>query len=163
MKVTLKGNEIEVVGVQPTVGELAPDFELENVEGEVIGLEDFKGDLVLMSVFPDINTRICDLQTKRFFEDASKYDGVTIVNISNNTIDQLTDWCATENVEAAMLSDKDLSFARAYGLYVPELDALARAIFLVDGEGKLVYSEIVPEVAQEPDYDAVFAAVESLA
>lgn len=163
MEVTLKGKVLEVEGVQPTVGQLAPDFEVVNVEGEKISLEDFKGDVVLLSVFPDINTSVCDLQTRRFFKDAAKYDGVTILNLSNNTIEELVDWCAVKDVDVAMLSDTDLNFAKAYGLYVPELNALARSIFLIDQDGKLVYSEVVDEVSHEPNYDAVFEAVEALA
>ena len=162
MKISRKGTPLEVEGTQPTVGEKAPDFSLENLDGDVVSLESLKGQKVLISVFPDINTSVCDLQTRHFFNKAGDYKDVTIINISNNTKDQLGDWCATNNIDVEMLSDADLEFGKAYGIYVPEIDHLARSVFVVDEDGVLKYAQYLEEITDEPDYAEVFNAVEAL-
>lgn len=162
MEVTMKGSPAKLKGNQPIIGVKAPEFNLENLDGKMISLEKLKGNKVLLSVFPDITTSVCDAQTRHFFEAADDYDDLTIINISNNTKDQLKDWCATNNIDVEMLSDKDLNFADAYGLYIPDFDILARAVFLIDEDGLLAYKEVLEELTDEPDYDAVFAAVDKL-
>ncbi|MEG0328196.1 MAG: peroxiredoxin [Erysipelothrix sp.] len=161
MQITKKGVPTEVAGVQPTLNEMAPSFNLPNINGETVSLDSLKGQTVLISIFPDINTRVCDLQTRHFFKVASDYPSVKIVNISNNTIDQLKDWCAVAGIEAEMLSDVELEFAHAYGIYLPEFELLARSIFVINKDGKLVYSEIVPEMAQEPNYETALEAAQN--
>lgn len=158
MQITRKGVPTEIVGTQPTLGEQAPNFTLPNTNGTSTTLTDLKGQKVLLSVFPDINTRVCDLQTRNFFRLASELTDTVIVNISNNTLDALTDWCAVASVDALMLSDTNLSFAQSYGLYMPEFDKLARSIFVLDENGKIIYTEIVPDMAQEPDYASAIQA-----
>lgn len=158
MQVTRKGIPTPVEGVQPTVGTKAPNFSLNNIDGGVTTLEDLKGKKVIISVFPDINTRVCDLQTRNFFKLTASLENTAIVNISNNTLDQLKDWCAVADIDTIMLSDSKLEFAHAYGLYMPEYKMLARSVFVLDEEGTLVHVEITPEMAQEPDYQAALNA-----
>ena len=158
MQVTRKGIATPVEGIQPTVGALAPSFKIANTDGGYTSLADLKGKKAILSVFPDINTRVCDLQTRNFFKLASTLTDTIIVNISNNTIEQLTDWCAVADIDTLMLSDTELEFANAYGLYMPEYKMLARSVFVIDEDGKLIYSEICPEMAAEPDYQAAIAA-----
>ncbi len=162
MNVTRKGVASPLEGNRPTIGELAPDFVAVDLDNNKKALSDFRGEAVLLSVFPDINTSVCAMQTHRFFKDASKYEGVKIVNISNNSVDDLKDWCAVNGVDALMLSDNNLELAKAFGLYMPEFDVLARSVFVVDKDGKLVYSEIVGEMVDEPDYNKALEAVKSL-
>lgn len=159
MNVTFKGEPKELQGIQPQVGDALPHFELKNLDNTVITNETIKGSKAIISVFPDINTRVCDLQTRHFFQVAGQIPDVKILNVSNNTQDQLRDWCATAGVDAEMLSDTELTFAKAFGLYIPEMNILARSIFVVDEEGKIIYSEIVPEIAQEPDYTDALESV----
>lgn len=162
MKVTLQGNSAELEGNQPTVNEKAPQFSVENLYNKQISLEELKGEKVLISVFPDINTSVCEKQTKEFFKKASDYPDLKIINVSNNTQAELQKWCAVKNIETEMLSDTDLTFAKAYGLYIPKFDVLARSVFVVDQEGNLVYKEILSEMTNEPNYQAAFDAVEKL-
>lgn len=162
MIVTMKGNPAETDGIMPVVGDMAPEFNLENLDDEMIYLSDLKGEKILLSVFPDITTSVCDAQTRHFFEKADDYGDLKIINISNNSKDELQDWCSTNGIDVEMLSDEDLDFANAYGLYIPAFDILARAVFLIDEDGRLVYEEVLKELAEEPDYDAVFAAVDDL-
>ena len=162
MKVKMKGNPAELKGSQPIIGVNAPDFSLENLENNLISLKDLKGEKVLLSVFPDITTSVCDAQTRHFFEKADEYGDLKIINISNNSKDQLSDWCATNDIDVEMLSDVDLDFAHAYGLYIPDFGILARAVFVIDENGILAYKEILEELTDEPDYEAAFEAVEAL-
>ncbi len=159
MEITRKGVPTTIEGVQPKVGDTAPAFALTNLNGQTVTVDTLKGKKTIVSVFPDINTRVCDLQTRRFFQIAKDLPNVNIVNISNNTIDQLGGWCATEGIEAEMLSDANLEFAKAYGLFMPEFNVLARSIFVFDETGTITYVEIVPDMATEPNYDAAIAAL----
>ena len=87
MNVTRKGHVLELTGEQPKVGTKAPVFSLKNLNNQEINLADYKGKTVLISVVPDIDTRVCSLQTKRFNQEAAKLDGVQIITISNNTVE----------------------------------------------------------------------------
>ncbi|AMC93712.1 thiol peroxidase [Erysipelothrix larvae] len=158
MEITRKGVPTQVEGVQPKVGDVAPKFTLKDLNNNTVSLDDFLGKKVLISVFPDINTRVCDLQTVHFFNLAGSLENTQIINISNNTQDDLKSWCATKNVDALMLHDDDKTFANAYGLWIPEFEVLARSVFVVDEEGKLAYVEIVPEMATEPNYEPAINA-----
>lgn len=161
MNITRKGVETPVVGIQPAVGQAAPHFALKNLDDKVISNDDLKGRTVLLSVFPDINTSVCDRQTREFFKIASTIPDVRIINVSNNSKETLEGWCATNGIETEMLIDEHREFADAYGLWMPEFEVLARSVFIIDPQGILVYSEIVPEMSHEPDYDAVIAAAQN--
>ncbi|MGX7264927.1 thiol peroxidase [Enterococcus crotali] len=154
MKVTRKGEEVEIIGMQPEIGTKAPDFSLKNLNDEVVNLADFVGTPVLISVVPDIDTRICSLQTKRFNEEAAKVAGVKFITISNNTKEEQANWCAAEGVDMEILHDTEGTFGEAYGLFIPAMGRLARGIFVIDKDGKIVYEAISQEIAEEPDYAA---------
>lgn len=160
--ITRKKVPVEVEGTLPSLNTKAPDFSLENLDQKNVTLDSLKGKKVLISVFPDINTRVCDLQTRHFFKDASKHKDTTIINISNNTPEELSNWCAVAGVEAEMLSDVDTKFAKAYGVWIPSMNVLARSIFVLDTEGNLVYQELVADIATQPNYDAAFKALDAL-
>lgn len=162
MNVLLKGTEVELKGTQPVVGEKAPDFSLPNLSDEVITLSDLSGKPVIISVVPDIDTAICALQTKRFNEEAANLDGVSFVTISNNTKEQQATWCGAEGVDMTMLRDETGSFAESYGLLIPAINRLARAIYVVDQNGVITYTEITPEVSMEPDYTTALTAATAL-
>lgn len=162
MKVTLKGTEMALEGVQPKVGDQAPDFSLKNQKNEEVSLKGLLDKPVLISVVPDIDTSVCAIQTKKFNQEAGKLANIHFVTISNNTREQQADWCAAEGVDMQLLHDTDLSFAKAYGLFIPEFGHLARSIFVIDRDGKIVYEQIVPEIVDEPDYQAALKAAEAL-
>lgn len=153
MNVTKKGEVVEIIGVQPEVGTKAPAFSLKNLNDEIVNLSDFTGTPVLISVVPDIVTRICSLQTKRFNQEAATVAGVKFITISNNTKDEQANWCAAEGVDMEILHDTDGTFGNAYGLFIPAMGRLARGIFVIDKEGKITYEAISTEISEEPDYD----------
>ena len=118
MQVTLKGEPVEVLGTQPVVGKNAPAFSLYNTEGEKIALDDLRGSVVLISVFPDINTSVCDKQTRKFNETAANIEGLTLLSVSRNTKEELADWCSANGIDMQMLHDDEGEFVEAYGLKV---------------------------------------------
>lgn len=152
MKVSKKGQILDVEGVQPLIGEKAPDFSIPNLKNDLVKLSDLEGEPVLISVVPDIDTRVCALQTKRFNHEAATIDGIKFLTISNNTIEEQSKWCAAEGVEMEMLHDEDGTFGKQFGLFIPEMGRLARAIFVLDAQGIIVYEQISEEIAEEPDY-----------
>ena len=163
MQVTLKGEPVEVLGTQPVVGENAPAFSLYNTEGEKIALDDLRGSVVLISVFPDINTSVCDKQTRKFNETAANVEGLTLLSVSKNTKEELINWCSASGIDMQMLHDDDGEFGEAYGLKVPHMgNKLARSVFVIDKEGVLSYMEIVPEISNEPDEAAALAAAKKI-
>jgi thiol peroxidase len=155
-EITLHGEKI--AAIHPVTTGTAPDFTLTDLSNQPISLSKLEKP-VLISVFPDINTAICSLQTKRFNLEASKHDEIEFLSISNNTADEQQNWCAAEGVEMTILSDTGV-FGEAYGLVLnggPLSGRLARSIFVVKN-GKIVYSEIVSELTHEPNYEAALAA-----
>ncbi|MBO0477393.1 thiol peroxidase [Vagococcus sp. DIV0080] len=162
MQVTLKGNPVELEGVQPIIGENAPSFSLQDLKDQQVTLADQLSKPLIISVIPDIDTSICALQTKRFNKEAATETGINFVTVSNNTKEEQSNWCAAEGVDMTMLRDSDLEFAKNYGLLIPEMNRLARAIFVVDTTGKLAYVEITSEVSHEPDYTKALEAAKAL-
>ncbi|MGY3766547.1 thiol peroxidase [Vagococcus vulneris] len=159
MEIKLKGETVLLEGNQPKVGDQAPDFSLKDLGDNNVSLSNLSDKPVLISVVPDIDTSICQIQTKRFNQEAAKLTGVHFLTISNNTKEQQADWCGAEGVTMTMLRDSDLDFAKKYGVYIPKIDKLARAIFIVDVSGKIAYEEIVSEVASEPDFKSALSVL----
>ena len=162
MEVLLKGKPVELVGTPPKVGEKAPLFSLKNLSDDVVSLEKLKGQPVIISVVPDIDTSICALQTKHFNQEAAAIKEIQFLTISNNTKEELANWCAAESVDMTMLRDEEGVFGKEYGLFIPEMNRLARAIFVLDKDGVISYEEIVAEIATEPDYTKALERAKAL-
>lgn len=162
MEVLLKGNPVELVGTPPKVGEEAPLFSLKDLSDNVISLEELKGKPVIISVVPDIDTSVCALQTKHFNKEAATIKDVYFLTISNNTKEQLANWCAAESVDMTMLRDEEGVVGKEYGILIPSINRLARSIFVLDKDGVITYEEIVPEVSSEPNYVKALDAAKAL-
>ena len=162
--VTFKGNPVELAGEPPQIGDDAPNFELPNTEMETVKLHDSSGKIRIISVVPSIDTPVCSIQTSRFNRELDNLPDVVGYTISVDTPFAQKRWCSNEGVEKmTMLSDyKGNHFGRDWGLYLNDLGLLARAVFIVDKNGKIAYSQLVPEIAQEPDYDEVLEKAKSL-
>ena len=164
--VTLKGQPVELSGEPPRVGDEAPAFDLVSNAMEPVRLSDSQGKIRVLSVVPSIDTSVCSLQTVRFNREFAQLpDSVVGYTISVDTPFAQTRYCGAEGIEKIqLLSDyKGNTFGHDWGLYIQDMGALARSVFVVDKDGKIVYEEIVPEIAQEPNYDAVLAKVKELA
>jgi len=158
MEITRKGTPHKLRGVQTKVGDKAPEFTIKNLADETVGLNEFSGKVVLISVIPDIDTRVCALQAKEFNKIASELEGVQLITISNNTKEEQAEWCAGKDISMEMLHDSELNFGNAYGLVMEDLERLARSVFVVNPRGEITYQEIVPEMSSEPDYDKAIKA-----
>lgn len=166
--VTLKGNPIELSGNPPQVGESAPDFELVANDLSKVKLSDTAGKIRILSIVPSVDTPICSIQTKRFNEEVDKLpDNVVAYTISVDTPFAQKRWCGAEGVEKMkLLSDyrNNNKFGHDYGLYIAEpLGAHARAVLIIGADGNVAYSQLVPEIVQEPDYEEVLGKARELA
>jgi len=160
--ITMKGNPLTLLGVELKVGQMAPDATLVANDLSEISIASFRGKKCILSVVPSLDTGICDIQTKRFNEEAEKLrGGVQIITISMDLPFAQKRWCGAASAKNILvLSDhRDAAFGTAYGVLIKGLRLLARSIFVVDTTGKIVYIEIVKEVTTEPDYTKALAAV----
>ena len=162
---TFKGNPITLIGPELKPGAPAPEFQALGTDLSSVALSGFKGKTVLISVATSLDTSICDLQGKRFNEEAAKLPNVQILNISMDLPFAQRRWCGAAGVDRIKtLSDhRDASFGTAYGVLIKEMRLLARSVFVVDAGGTLRYAEYVPEVASHPNYDAALAVVKQSA
>ncbi len=164
--VTMKGNPVELSGNLPQVGQPAPDFTLVANDMSAISLADSNGKVRIVSVVPSVDTPVCSIETARFNRELDSLpDNVVGYTVSVDTPFAQKRWCAAEGVEKMqLLSDfKGQEFAKNWGVYLPKLGITARAIFIIDADGKVAYSQLVPEIAQEPDYDEVLQKAKELA
>ena len=163
--ITFKGDAVELSGTPPQVGDQAPAFELVNTKMETVKLSDSDGKIRVISIIPSIDTGVCEAQTRRFNKALDEMpDNVVGITISEDTPFAQARWCGAEGVsKMEMLSDfKGNTFGQSYGLYMPSMGLLARSVYIVDGEGKVQYFQLVPEMSSEPDYDEVLAKVKEL-
>ena len=162
--VTLKGNPKTLVGNELKVGDTAPDFTLTATDMSGKSLSDYAGKVKLISVVPSIDTPVCETETRTFNERAASLgDDIVVLTVSVDTPMAQKRFCAAQGIEKVhMLSDfKDHSFGPAYGVRIKEVGLLARQVFVVDKDNKVTYTQLVPEVADEPDYDAALDAAKA--
>jgi len=163
-QITLKGNPIHTVGELPAAGAAAPGFTLVKPDLSTTTLADYKGQTLVLNVFPSVDTPVCATAAKTFNEKAAGLDA-TILNVSKDLPFAQKRFCGAEEVERAETGSgfrDDCTFGRDYGVQItdgPLQGLYSRAVVVVDGDGKVVYTEQVPEIAQEPDYDAALAAL----
>jgi thioredoxin-dependent peroxiredoxin len=163
--VTMKGNPVTLIGRNVQTGQSAPDCTLIANDLSKFRLSSLKGRKVILSVVPSLDTPACDLQTKRFNQEAvSLGKDVAVITISMDLPFAQKRWCGTTgSKQVQTLSDyQDAAFGEAYGVLLKGLRLLTRAVFVVDAEGILQYKQIVSEITDEPDYDAVLEAVKKL-
>ncbi|SMC20696.1 thiol peroxidase (atypical 2-Cys peroxiredoxin) [Desulfacinum hydrothermale DSM 13146] len=162
--VTMRGAPLTLVGEEVTVGLAAPDFQALNNDLQPVRLSEFKDKVVVLSSVPSLDTPVCDMETRRFNQEAEKLgDDVMILTISMDLPFAQKRWCGAAGVEHVItLSDhRDAAFGKAYGVLIKELRLLARAVFVVDKEGVVRHAQLVKEIAEEPDYAAVLQAVQN--
>ena len=161
-KITLQGNPLTLLGPELKIGDAAPDVTLVNNELEPVALSSYRGRICIISTVPSLDTPVCDMETRRFNEEAGTLgDDVAIITVSMDLPFAQKRWCGAAGVENVVtLSDySDRAFGRAYGVLIKELKLLARSVFVLDREGIIRYIQLVSEVADEPDYQAILEAV----
>ncbi len=161
-KITMKGNPLTLLGPELKIGDTAPDVVLASNDLEPVSLSSYRGKICVISSVPSLDTPVCDMETRRFNEEAGALgDDVAIVTVSMDLPFAQKRWCGAAGVDkVTTLSDYgDMAFGRAYGVLIKELKLLARSVFVLDREGVIQYIQLVSEVADEPDYQPVLDAV----
>jgi len=160
---TLRGNPLTILGPELKEGEKAPDFQAIDDGLKPANLESTGHGVRIFSVVPSLDTPVCDAQTKRFNEEASKLPELSIYTFSMDLPFAQKRWCGAFGVDnVKMLSDhKDVSFGEHYGTLIKDLRILSRAIFVVDKDNTIRHAEYVKEVADHPDYEAAISAAKS--
>lgn len=165
--VTFKGSPLTLAGEALSAGEVAPEFTLHYFEGGLkeLKLADLKGKPTLLSVVPSLDTPVCAIQTKKFNDSIAAFgDKINAVTVSLDLPFAQARFCNAEGVKNMRTASdyQDRNFGNSYGTLIEELKILSRAIFVLDGSGKIAYVEYVPEVASEPNYEPALAALKSL-
>ncbi len=160
--VKFKGNPLTLMGNELKAGDAAPDAEVLANDLSEVKLSGFRGKVCVICTVPSLDTPVCDIQTRKFNEQAASLgNDVVVLTISMDLPFAQQRWCGAANVENVQtLSDHHKAeFGTAFGILIKELRLLARTVFVVDKEGIIRYIEIVDEVTNEPDYEAALSAV----
>lgn len=162
--ITLHGNEIHSNGSLPKQGDKAPDFKLTNKDLQDLGLDAWAGKKKLLNIFPSIDTSVCALSTKKFNDHAREHGDTVMLMISADLPFAQNRFCGNEGLEnvitLSMMRDKQ--FAKDYGVLLidgPLAGVTARAVVVLDEHNTVRYTELVPEIGNEPDYQAALQAL----
>lgn len=161
--VTRRGTPVNTVGDLPIAGATAPDFTLVKTDLTAVSLKDFAGKTVVLSIFPSVDTPTCATSVRRFNAELDKLNDIAVLCVSADLPFAHQRFCGAEGLErvhgVSDLRDKD--FGKRYGVTIvdgPLAGLLTRAVVVIGTDGKVKYSQLVPEIGQEPDYAAALAA-----
>ncbi len=163
--VTMKGRPLTLSGNELKVGDASPDCEVVGKDLAAVNLSSFRGKVCIISSMPSLDTSVCDIMTRKFNEEAvAMGKDVVVLAITMDLPFAQNRWCIAADVDNVyLLSDhRSASFGRAFGVLIEDLRLLARAVFVLDKQGLIHYIEIVDEIANEPDYEAVLKAAKKL-
>lgn len=166
--ITFKGAPVALVGELPKIGASAPDFQLVDTKLQTVSLASFAGKTKILTINPSVDTSVCATTTRAFNQRAAEVPGTVVLAISADLPFALKRFCGAEGIEAVspLSTFRDTGFGARYGLRMadgPLADLLARAVLVIDGSGIVRHVELVPEIAQEPDYEAALAAARASA
>ena len=164
--VTLKGNPITLIGEEVAVGQAAPDFIACDEDLNPVLFSSFRGKPCVLSSVVSLDTPVCDVEMRRFNEEARELSpDIRVFVISMDLPFAQKRWCGAAGADriTALSDHRDASFGTAYGVLIKGLRLLARAVFVIDGQGTVRHKEIVSEIADEPDYETALAAVRDVA
>lgn len=160
-QITLGGKPVNTIGNLPAVGSPAPAFTLTGADLSAVSSEQFRGKPVLLNIFPSVDTGVCATSVRTFNERAAG-SGLTVVCVSKDLPFALSRFCGAEGIENVTTASafRD-SFGEDYGVTITDgamAGLLGRAVVVIGADGTVAYTELVPEIASEPDYDAALAA-----
>lgn len=163
-QVKLRGNPINTNGELPAIGSKAPDFKLVDANLKDIGLADFNGKKKLLNIVPSLDTPTCAISTKKFNDFAKSRSDVAVLTISADLPFAQKRFCSAENIDTVKTLSlmRGHAFAKDYGVLIengPLAGITARAVVVLDENDKVIHRELVPEIAQEPKYEAAIAAL----
>jgi len=162
--VTLKGNTINTLGTLPSTGSKAPEFQLTKNDLSTVSLSDYQGSRVVLNIFPSVDTGTCAQSVRQFNQEAAELDNTIVLCISKDLPFAQARFCGAEGIDnVEMLSDfRDGNFGKAYNLEFtdgPLAPLHSRAVVVVDENGKVIHTEQVPEIVDEPNYKAALEAL----
>jgi thiol peroxidase len=165
-RITFKGNPINTAGELPQVGAKAPEFALTKTDLSDVSLKDLNGKKVVLNIFPSIDTPVCQASTRKFNEELNKLGDTVVLCVSKDLPFALNRFCGAEGLKNVVPASelRDDSFSKNYGVKISEgpLKGLfSRAVVVVGADGTVKYTEQVPEIAQEPNYQAALAALKN--
>ncbi|SEO67778.1 thiol peroxidase [Aquisalimonas asiatica] len=157
-EISLRGTPVNTVGELPAAGTRAPDFKLTRTDMSELSLQDLKGKNIVLNIFPSIDTPVCANSVRRFNEDAAKRDNTVVLCVSADLPFAQSRFCGAEGLEDVIPAStfRQPEFGSDYGVAMangPLAGLLSRAVVVVNAQGDVVYSEQVPEIGQEPDYE----------
>ncbi|PIE33537.1 lipid hydroperoxide peroxidase [candidate division KSB3 bacterium] len=163
-EITLKGNPIHTSGDLPAIGSHAPDFTLTRADLGDVSLNDYAGKSIVLNIFPSIDTSVCAASVRKFNEEVQKLENTVVLCASLDLPFAHERFCGAEDLNDVIpvTELREREFGEAYGVRIidgPLKGLLARAVVVIDADGKVVYTELVPEIAQEPDYAAALKAL----
>lgn len=161
---TFQGNPLTLVGPALKVGSEAPHFTLTANDLSDLRCETYHGKILVLSVVPSLDTPVCATQTRTFNQRATQLaQDVAVLTVSMDLPFAQKRFCGAEGIERVVTASdyKHRAFGEAFGVLIKELGLLARAVFVLDRQGRVVHAEYVPEVTHEPNYDAALAAVKA--
>ena len=158
-EITLQGNKINTNGDVPMVGSAAPDFVLVDSDLNDISLSNYDGKNIILNIIPSLDTPVCQKSTKIFNEKASSLSDVVVLAVSADLPFAMKRFCSAESIESVkpMSMMRSRNFAKDYGVLLvdgPLSGITARAVVVIDKDKKIIHSELVQEIANEPNYDA---------
>ena len=163
-QVTFQGTPVNTVGDLPAVGQAAPDFTLTTTDLSDVSLETYKGKKLVLNIFPSIDTPVCATSVRRFNDEASQLENTKVLCVSRDLPFAFGRFCGAEGLENVISASELRSheFGNDYGVRINDsalAGLFARAIIILDEEGKVIYSQLAPEIAEEPDYQSALAAL----
>lgn len=163
-QITFKGNPIQTSGQLPAQGAQAPDFQLTKTDLADVSLKDFAGQKKILNITPSLDTGVCATSAKKFNESVAQLSGVVLLNISADLPFAAGRFCESHSLKnvVALSTFRSPDFAQAYGVGIvdgPLAGLTARAVVVLDAQNRVLHAELVPEIAQEPNYAAALAAV----
>ena len=162
--ITLKGNPVTLSGDAVAEGSVVPDFQLTGNDLSDLSINSFQDKVVIISTLPSLDTPVCSIETKRFNEEVQSLSDVVVLAVSRDLPFTQKRWCGAEGVEDVVTASdhKHRTFGKAFGVDIEDVGILARAVFVVGKDGKVAHVEYVPEIADEPNYDAAIEAAKNL-
>ncbi|MBI9032450.1 thiol peroxidase [bacterium] len=163
-KITLKGHEINSNGNLPEVGATAPEFTLIKNDLSPAKLSDYRGKKVILNIFPSLDTGVCAASVRKFNAELNNLDNTVVLCISRDLPFAQARFCGAEGLDKVItLSEmRGEEFSTSYGVQIvdgPMAGLMARSVVIINEEGKVTYTELVPEIVQEPDYNSALASL----
>lgn len=162
--ITFKGSKVNTSGELPKVGNIAPDFILVKNDLSELSLKDFKGKNIILNIFPSLDTGVCAASVRRFNKDAAGMKNTVVLAVSADLPFASGRFCTAEGIENVVPASvfRNPEFAKNYGLLMidgPLKGLLARAVIVINPQGKIEHVELVPEITQEPDYQSAIGSI----